>query len=113
MSGRRSTLPSAPRHLSKPSRMLFRSILEAFELEDHHVAVLTAALEARDRMIGARELVDAEGLAVLDRFGQRRAHPLIAVERDARMSFLRGIRELGLDLADTDAARPPRVGGRR
>ena len=56
----------------------------------------------------ARELIEAEGLIVEDRFGQKKAHPAVAIERDAKASFLRCIRELGLDIEPPGPiGRPP------
>lgn len=97
--------PSAPRHLSEPSRAFWRSVVADFELEVHHLAILQAACEARDRMDEARARIDADGPYTEGRFGMR-AHPAIAVERDSRTAMLRAVRELGLDL-EAPASRPP------
>jgi hypothetical protein len=59
--------------------------------------VLQAACEAWDYAQRAREAVAADGLTVHDRFGQLRAHPLLAEERRQRESFLRAIAALGPD----------------
>jgi hypothetical protein len=59
---------------------------------------LRVALEAHDRMRAAQKCIGKDGATIEDRFGQLRAHPLLAVERDARASFLAGMRSMNLDL---------------
>jgi phage terminase small subunit len=64
---------------------------------------------AWDRAQQARLLVDAQGLVLLDRFNQAKPHPALAVERDNRSLYLRVCRELDLDGAGPEEARPPRA----
>lgn len=97
--------PTAPRHLSESSRAFWRSVVAEFELETHHLAILQAACEARDRMDEARAAIDTDGAYITGRFGMK-AHPALAVERDSRTAMLRALRELGLDL-EAPASRPP------
>lgn len=60
-------------------------------------------------MTQAQAILEGEGIVVEGRFGKR-AHPAVAIERDARLAFARLVRELALhDDADADA-RPPRIG---
>jgi P27 family predicted phage terminase small subunit len=70
----------------------------AFELEPAALAVLAVACEALQRLRQAQEAIRADGLTVLDRFGQKKNHPALLTERDARSGFLTAIRQLGLDL---------------
>jgi P27 family predicted phage terminase small subunit len=98
-----------PRHLSDASRKWFAQVSEAYDLESHHLRILQAAAEAWDRAQAARELVTAEGLVVTSRLGERKPHPAVAIERDARAAFLRATRELGLDLDQPGAAEMPRA----
>ena len=99
-------LPPAPRHLTVSSRRLWASVVRDYTLEDRHLAVLSAALEARDRMIEARDAITRDGAYVSGLHGLR-SHPAIAVERDSRLSMLRAFRELGLDLEQAPTPRPP------
>jgi len=79
-----------------------------YELEDHHLRLLTLAAEAWDRTQQAREALEEHGLTYLDRFDQPRSRPEVAIERDSRIAFARLLRELALDIeAPPDAARPP------
>jgi P27 family predicted phage terminase small subunit len=99
-----------PSHLKAPGRRLWRGILRDFDLRDEHDrARLLAACEACGRMTEARTTLDAEGLTFLDRFGQPKPRPELAVERDSRIAMLRALRELGLDAAVAEAARPPEL----
>ena len=105
---------SAPRHLRGPTRKWFEDVLESYELEQHHVRLLTLAAEAWDRSVQAREALAEHGLTFDDRFGQPHSRPEVAIERDARLGFARLIRELDLD-ADPPASpsRPPRLASNR
>lgn len=59
----------------------------------------------------AQEAIRAEGMTVLDRFGQRKAHPLLPAERDARAQMLAALRALNLDVEPLQD-RPGRPAGR-
>src|SRR4051812_33482229 len=91
--------PSPPRHLSKPSKVLWRRLVPAYGLADeaHALEVLRLALEALDPCQEARERIAVDGAYLTDRFGQVKARPAVAVGRDARVSALRAFRELSLD----------------
>jgi phage terminase small subunit len=97
--------PRPAAHLSEPSRRLYRQILACYELEAHHLAVLTKALEALDRADQARAEIGTGPLAITSRLGEVKPHPLLAVERDARAQFGTLMKQLGLDV---EGPPPPR-----
>src|SRR5579883_2547224 len=85
--------PPAPRHLDAVERRLWRQIVSDFEFSDGAaLAVLRAGLEAHQRMRRCRETIDREGESIRDKWGQIKAHPLLAAERDARAAFLAAMR---------------------
>lgn len=88
---------SAPEHLRAATREWWASVVRDFDLEEHHVRLLTLAAEAYDRCEEARETLAREGAYFSDRFGAPRAHPAVAVERDSRIAFARLMRELDLE----------------
>jgi P27 family predicted phage terminase small subunit len=98
-----------PKHLRKETRAWVKGLLSDFDLESHHYKILVKAAEAHDRGEQAREVVAAEGIITRDRFGTAKAHPAVAIERDARVAFMRAVRELGLDVDVPDAPRAPRT----
>ena len=101
--------PRAPKHLRLATRRWWESVLADFDLEDHHVRLLTRAAEAWDRGEQAREAIAEHGLTFTDRFGSPRARPEVAVERDSRIGFARLLRELALDVDSPEAPRAPRT----
>ena len=100
-----------PEHLSAEMAAFWVDVQQAWDLDIHHVKILTLACEAWDRCAEARELQDAEGLTALTDRGGAKAHPAAAIEKDSRLAFARLIRELGLDVEEPAGNRPPRIGG--
>ena len=93
-------LAPAPAHLDKIEGVLWSAIVGDYKFGDAaSLSLLTAALEARQRARRCREAVDRDGMAVPDRFGQLKPHPLLMAERDARAAFLAAMRLLNLDIA--------------
>jgi phage terminase small subunit len=100
----------APKHLEISTQKWVKSVLSDFELDEHHHKLLVLAAESWDRAVAARTVIDAEGMTYNDRFGQPKARPEIAIERDSRISFARLLRELALDGVDSpEAPRAPRT----
>jgi len=102
-------LPKPPEHLSDAAKHWWQSVVRDYALEPHHRHLLQAACEAWDRMQQARQaLADHGGLTFTDERGVIRAHPAVAMERDARVAFARLVRELDLDAGGlSEAPRPP------
>jgi phage terminase small subunit len=98
--------PKAPRHLTKEMRQWWEKVVRGWELDDHHILLLTKAAEAHDRADQARKILRQKGVTFLDRFKQPCARPEVAIERDSRLSFARLVRELNLSEAP-EAPRPP------
>lgn len=85
---------ATPEHLDRQEAELYRQIQSDYGIQDSAgIALLTAACEAAGTARQCREKIAIDGL--LTEAG--RAHPLCAVQRDARNSFLACIRQLGLD----------------
>ena len=102
-------MQKAPKHLVSATGRWWESVMADYELEPHHVRLLTLAAEAWDRGQQARKIVKKEGLTYNDRFGQPRPRPEVSIERDSRIAFARLVRELCLDIEPPkDTGRPPR-----
>jgi hypothetical protein len=91
---------------SHRAREFFKHVLANFVLEKHHVTLLEEAVYCLQRAEAARMVVDTEGAVYALSNGKCFPHPLITVEVSSRALFARLCRELGLDLADADTARP-------
>ncbi|MBI5618784.1 MAG: P27 family phage terminase small subunit [Gammaproteobacteria bacterium] len=102
----------APKHLQPATRKWWESVVAEFDLEDHHVRLLTQAAQAWDRAEQAREALAVHGMTYDDRFGAPKARPEVAIERDSRIAFARLLRELDLDGGPEPDPRPPRITGR-
>jgi P27 family predicted phage terminase small subunit len=109
----RNTIEKPPKHLRKDTAAWWSSVVEAFELDSHHLRLLTKACESWDRSEQARELIAIHGLTFQDRFGSPRARPECAIERDSRLAFARMIREIGLDVSPPSESRPRILRGNR
>jgi hypothetical protein len=107
-----SKAPKAPSELGQSGRNFWKKIISEYELDSHHIELLTLAGKCLDRIESAREILDMEGVITRDRFGCPKPHPATAVELQNKTIFSRLIRELGLDVSTPDS-RPPRLGGQR
>jgi P27 family predicted phage terminase small subunit len=107
--------PQPPSHLSPSAQQWWTSTVEAYILQEHHLRLLQLACEAWDRAQAAREELEKDGLTVSTTQGVR-AHPCVAVERDARLAVARLVRELDLDTeppASDRSALPPLLSNNR
>lgn len=94
-----ATPKSPPRGLSTEAKAWWKRLASEYGIEDDAgLLLLQTGLEAFDRMRVAQEAIREEGMTVFDRFGQRKAHPLLPAERDARAQMLAALRALNLDV---------------
>ena len=101
---------AAPRHLEPATKKWWKRVALEYELEDHHLRLLTLSCEAWDRCTQARQALAEHGLTYLDRFDQPKSRPEISVERDSRIAFARLLRELALDFeTPAEPSRPVAV----
>jgi P27 family predicted phage terminase small subunit len=100
----RPRLPGArparpPAGLCQASRAFWTRLVREYDIADAGgLALLELAAQAYRRLVEARGILDKQGVTVMDRHGQVRAHPLVNVERDARIAVVATLKQLGLDL---------------
>ena len=86
-----------PKSLKGSARKLWIRLREDFEISDAAgLGLLEIACLAYARMHEAREVIEKDGAVVLDRFGQAKANPAVAIERDAAGTMTRALRALHL-----------------
>jgi P27 family predicted phage terminase small subunit len=103
------SIEQLPSHLGAKARAWAESVLDVpGEATETDVKLVILAAEALDRAATARRQIGREGITYTDRFGAPRAHPAVAVERDARAAFSRLVAQLGLDDADDGDSGPYR-----
>lgn len=102
------TTPRAPKHLRPATKRWWSIVVESYELEEHHLKLLSLAATAWDRAEEARQELAKSGLTYSDRFGAPRPRPEVAIERDSRLAYCRVLRELDLDSESLrESSRPP------
>jgi len=88
-----------PKTISAEAGRWWGKICREYEIDDDAGRLLLqTALEAFDRMRRCQDRIARDGEAVKDRFGQLKAHPLLAAERDARSQMLAALRQMNLDV---------------
>jgi phage terminase small subunit len=90
-------LPPPP-HLSEATQSWWTAVLRDSQIKPHQLRTLQAAAESWDLKERAREALAKHGLSYTDDKGMIRARPEVAIERDAKTSYLRALRELHLDV---------------
>ena len=95
-----------PGHLRTVTKKWFRQVNSEYELESHHIKILTLACEAWERAQDCQEILTREGLTYNDRFGCPHTRPEVRMKEQAEIIFSRLVRELCLDIE------PPRGIGR-
>ena len=102
---------SAPSHLSPEAQRWFKALVHEYSIDDPAgLLLLMTAFESFDRAQAARRAIEAEGMVTRGSQRQRRAHPLLGVERDARASMLAALKALSLDVEPLKT-RPGRPAG--
>ena len=98
----------APSGLSKESKRWWHKLVLDYNITDSGGRlILLNIFQAFDRLKSAQAILKTEGMTIKDRFDQIKAHPLCAVERDARSAVLAGLRALNLDIEPIkDRGRP-------
>ena len=110
MKAPQTTAPQPPANLTGPARTLWQTVARDYGIEDSAgLIILTAAAEAFARLKQAQEVVAREGLLTEDRYGIKKPHPCVAIERDARGQLLAALKQLNLDLEPLrqSIGRPP------
>jgi phage terminase small subunit len=103
-----------PAYLKPATREWFAHVLSEYELDQHHVRLLTLAAEAWETGQTARETIARDGPVYLDRFNAPRKHPSVSIQAEARISFAKILRELDLDVdPPSTASRPPALQSNR
>ena len=85
-----------PFDIGEPGLVWIKKILKTYDFQQGEIDLLFEAGRCLNRLNECREVILKEGLSILDRFKQTRAHPLCAVERDNRLTFLRICKSLGI-----------------
>src|SRR5262245_10988044 len=96
-----------PDHLSTTTAAWWLQVVDSYELQPHHLLLLTLCATALDRCNAAREQLERDGPTIAGRQGTK-VHPLVKVEIDSRASFAMLLRHLGLD----EIGEPHRAPGR-
>lgn len=73
--------------------------MQDYELDEHHVRLLTMACESWDINERARAEIVLHGILVKNDRGNLCVNPAVSVAQNAKIGFARIIRELDLDVA--------------
>ena len=105
-----SKLPPTPAHLDRRAREFWRRVSRTYVLEVHQLELLRRACELMDVADRAGSILKVEGLTVIDRFNQVKAHPAVEIQRQAILALARVLRELNLDVGVPDSRPPSTLG---
>jgi hypothetical protein len=99
------------RGFSAEARKWRRDLLASYEIERGDAAariLIEMAMSSLDEARAAEQLIEKHGQLMPDRFGQLKTNPAVLVLRDSRLSLMRAIRLLNLDVEPPNAiGRPP------
>jgi len=101
--------PRAPKRLSEKAKEWWAALVAQYEWETaDQVMTLELLLDSFDEYITEREKLDVEGSVVKDRFGQVKANPRVTTCLNAKLTMLKCLRQLGLDIQPPGKiGRPP------
>jgi phage terminase small subunit len=105
-----------PKHLSKAAKVWWRLVFATYSMDESGSFLLRTALECFDRIDQAREAIATDGLVIEDPLTkQKRMHPCLRVEKEARTGLLAAWRMLHIDIEPpkSTTGRPPGGGGPR
>lgn len=96
-----TTANAPPADLGADGKALWSKLAGAYRVDDEHgQTVLALACRAADREQACRRRIEKDGVAVKDKWGQIKPHPLLAAERDARAQVLAALRALSLPIPE-------------
>lgn len=99
-------------HIRKESRAEVRRLIDEYGIDDAGgLLLLQTFADADTTERSAQDVVNADGLTIVDRFEQKKAHPLLTVIRDSRAQKMAALKALCLDLEPL-RDKPGRPGGR-
>ncbi len=104
-------MKDAIKSLEPQTRKWIAGLQKRYILEDFHLRLLVLAGQAWDRASEARRVLKKEGAIIHDRFGQKKMHPATQIEAQSMASFMRLLRETGIDCEQIPESRPPRKYG--
>jgi hypothetical protein len=83
---------------------LWRAVLADFDLDEHELTLLRQAVAVADVCEDLQAIVEADGLLVVSRLGERRPHPALVELRMQRIVLARLIVALRVPLGEQDEA---------
>jgi P27 family predicted phage terminase small subunit len=92
-----------PKGLGAEATRLWKGTVDTWQLDAPALTMLEDACKSLDRRRAAEKLVAKEGMTQTDRFGQIKSHPCMGIIRDEISSFVRLLKQLGLDVAGAAA----------
>lgn len=88
-----------PNHLDADGAALYAAVRSEYGIDDAAgLTLLATACESLDRLRAAQREIETHGALVTDRFGQLKANPACAIERDSRRDLLSALKALNLDV---------------
>ena len=111
-----NTAQRAPRGLGTEGRKLWRAIVADYELDQHELALLTAACRTVDRLEDIAAALDGAPLTVQNQRGDTVSQPLLVEQRMQSGSLAKLLASLRLPSGETEdgaMVRPQRRGAAR